>query len=35
MSSFDLELSFTILDWLISDKVIFDKSFSVTNVETE
>ena len=35
MSSFDLELSFTILDWLISDKVIFDKSFSVTDVETE
>ena len=35
MSSFDVELSFTVLDWLITDKIIFDKNFSVADVETE
>ena len=35
MSSFDVELSFTVLDWLIADKIIYDKDFSVDDVETE
>lgn len=35
MSSFDVELSFTWLDWSIMDQIIMRDDFDVSSVETE
>ena len=35
VSSFDIELSFTWLDWRIIEQLIQDESFNLENVETE
>ena len=34
-SSFDIQLSFTWLDWRILEQLIHDESFDLGNVETE
>jgi len=35
MSSFDLEQSFNLLDWLIAEKILHDKNFSINDIESE
>lgn len=35
MSSFDVELSFTWLDWSIMDQMLMRDDFDVSNVEAE
>ena len=35
VSSFDIQLSFTWLDWRIIEQIIHDESFDLANVETE
>ena len=35
MSSFDVELSFTYLDWTIMDQILLRDDFDVGNVEAE
>ena len=35
MSGFDLQLSYTILDWKIGEHVLYDKNFRVEDVEEE
>ena len=35
MANFDIELSFTILDWKIAETVVNDRMFSIEDVEEE
>ena len=35
MSNFDVELSFTVLDWKIAETVVYDRNFKIDNVEHE